>query len=51
MPTGKHEHTAKANRMVQPIKISGMKRYGSRVEEVAWKVVHSELPRQEREKK
>jgi hypothetical protein len=45
-----HEHTAKAKRMAEHIEKSGQK-YGERAEEVAWRVVHSELPHSEREKK
>lgn len=51
MPQGEgHEHTAKAKRMAGHIKKSGRSRYGERAEEVAWRVVHSELSRSEREK-
>ncbi len=50
MPRGEHDHTAKAKRMAEHIEKSGKKRYGDRAEEVAWRVVHSELPRREREK-
>jgi hypothetical protein len=46
-----HEHTAKAKRMAEKIEQSSKKRYGERAEEVAWRIVHSELPRSEREKK
>ncbi len=46
-----HEHSAKAKRMAEHIKESGKSRYGGRATEIAWRVVHSELPRQEREKK
>lgn len=47
----KHEHTQKAKRMADRIEKSGEQRYGERAEEVAWRVVHSELPKSEREKK
>lgn len=52
MPRGRgHEHTGKAKRMAEAIAKSGRGRYGSRAEEVAWRVVHSELPKKEREEK
>lgn len=51
MPQGRgHEHTGKAKRMAGNIKKSGRSRYGERAEEVAWRVVHSELSQSEREK-
>ena len=46
-----HEHTAKAKRMAKHIEDKGKSRYGERAEEVAWRVVHSELPKGKREKK
>lgn len=46
-----HEHTPKAKRMAEQIERSGKRRYGERAEEVAWRVVHSELGHKEREKK
>lgn len=46
-----HEHSGKAKRMAKHIKESGKERYGKRAEEVAWRVVHSELPKKEREEK
>ena len=52
MPTAYgHEHTPKAKRMAEKIEKSGEKRYGDRAEEVAWRVVHSELSHKEREKR
>lgn len=50
MPRGEHQHTSKAKRMAKRIEDRGKSRYGDRAEEVAWRVVHSELPRSEREK-
>jgi hypothetical protein len=51
MPRGQgHEHTKKAKRMAKHIEESGKERYGDRAEEVAWRTVHSELPKSEREK-
>lgn len=52
MPQGQgHEHTPKAKRMAEHIEKSGKGRYGERAEEVAWRTVHSELGKNEREKK
>ena len=52
MPRGSgHEHTGKAKRMAEHIEKSGKNKYGDRAEEVAWRVVHSELPKKEREEK
>jgi len=50
---GGHEHTAKAKRMEEHIEESAKKegRYKGREEEVAWRTVHQELPKKEREKK
>lgn len=50
MPKGQHQHTSKAKRMAKHIEDSDKSRYSDRAEEVAWRVVHSELPRSEREK-
>lgn len=52
MPRGQgHQHSSKAKRMAEHVEKSGKRRYSDRATEVAWRVVHSELPKKEREKK
>jgi hypothetical protein len=47
-----HEHTQKAKRMAEHIEESAKKegRYKGREEEVAWRTVHKEMAKEEREK-
>lgn len=49
---GGHQHTAKADRMAEEIAEEAKKegRYKGREEEVAWRTVHKDLPKKEREK-